>query len=54
MHSEIIEKHLVSFLIIHVLRDYLMNQSGYLAVGIVLLCMSAAFLIYYRMLSNKV
>jgi len=44
----------IAFLIIHACRAYLINQSGYLAVAIVLLCMSAAFLIYYRILSAKI
>ena len=39
---------------IHFSRNYLVNQSGYLAVGIFLLFISAAFLIYYNILSKKV
>ena len=39
---------------IHFSRYYLINQSGYLAVGIFLLFLSAAFLIYYNILSKKV
>lgn len=43
----------IALIIIHLNRAYLLNQSGYLAVAIMLLCMSIAFFIYYRMLSNK-
>ncbi|MEP7371837.1 MAG: hypothetical protein ABI675_00525 [Chitinophagaceae bacterium] len=43
----------ISLLIIHFSRDYLVNQSGYLAIGIFLLFISAAFLIYYTILSRK-
>ena len=39
---------------IHFSRNHLVNQSGYLAVGIYLLFISAAFLIYYNILSKKV
>jgi hypothetical protein len=38
---------------IHLLRTYLINQSGYLAMGILLFYLSIAFLIYYRMLSKR-
>lgn len=44
----------LAFFIIHFIRDYLVAQSGYLALGIILLCVSIAFLIYYRILSSKV
>ena len=41
-------------LTIHFSRNYLVNQSGYLAVGIILLFLSAAFFLYYNILSKKV
>ena len=43
----------IALLVIHFSRDYLVNQSGYMAIGIFLLFMSAAFLIYYTLLSRK-
>ena len=43
----------VALLIIHFIRNYLVNQSGYFAVGIFFLLISAAFLIYYNILSRK-
>ena len=43
----------ISLLIIHFGREFLVNQSGYLAVGIFLLFLSTAFYIYYRILQNK-
>ena len=39
---------------IHLLRVYLVNQSGYLASGIILFFLSIAFLIYYRLLSKRI
>ena len=39
---------------IHLLRVYLVNQSGYLAIGIILGFLSIAFLAYYRMLSKRI
>ncbi|MCX6303500.1 MAG: hypothetical protein NT040_00890 [Bacteroidetes bacterium] len=44
----------LAFLCIHFTRDFLINQSGYLAVGIFLLFISAAFIIYYNILSKKI
>lgn len=44
----------ISLVIIHFCKDYLTNQSGYFAIGIILLFTSAAFLIYYRILQNKI
>lgn len=43
----------VSLLAIHFSRNYLLNQSGYLAVGILLFFISIAFFIYYNILKNK-
>lgn len=43
----------ISFIIIHFCKDFLVNQSGYFALGIILLFTSIAFLIYYRILQNK-
>lgn len=43
----------LSLLIIHFSRDYMMNRSGYLAIGIFLLFISAAFLLYYKILQKK-
>jgi hypothetical protein len=43
----------ISFIIIHFCKDYLVNQSGYFALGIILLFTSIAFLIYYRILQNR-
>jgi len=39
---------------IHLLRTYLVNQSGYLAMGILLFFLSVAFLVYYQMLSKRI
>lgn len=44
----------LSLIIIHFSRAALTDQSGYLAVGIILLCLSAAFGIYYYALSKKI
>jgi len=44
----------LALLCIHFTRDFLINQSGYLAVGIFLLFISAAFFIYYTILSKKI
>ena len=44
----------IALLVIHLCRNFLINQSGYLALGIFLLFISAAFLIYYNILSKKV
>ena len=43
----------VSLLIIHFSRAFLINQSGYLAVGIFMFFLSVAFFIYSRILQNK-
>jgi hypothetical protein len=43
----------ISFIIIHFCKDFLINQSGYFALGIILLFTSLAFFIYYRVLQNK-
>ncbi len=43
----------ISLIIIHFSREYLIYKSGYLALGIFLLFLSIAFLIYYRILQNK-
>ena len=39
---------------LHLLRSYLINQSGYLAIGIILGFLSVAFLAYYRLLSKRI
>ena len=39
---------------IHLLQDYLVNQSGYLASGIILIFLSIAFLIYFRLVSKRI
>lgn len=44
----------IALLIIHFFRNYLINQSGYLAIGIFLLFIAAAFFIYYNILSRKI
>ena len=44
----------LSLFVIHFSRNWLVNQSGYLAIGIFLLFTSAAFFIYYNILSKKV
>jgi hypothetical protein len=44
----------LALLCIHFTRDFLVNQSGYMAVGIFLLFISAAFFIYYTILSKNV
>lgn len=43
----------VSLLIIHSLSAYFRGQSGYLALGIITILQSIAFLIYYRVLKNR-
>jgi len=43
----------MALLVIHFSRDYLVNQSGYLAVGIFLFFLSAAFLAYFQILKNR-
>ena len=43
----------ISLFIIHFSREYLIYKSGYLALGIFLLLLSIAFLIYYRILQGK-
>ena len=44
----------LSLLIIHFSRSFLINQSGYLAMGIFLFFISSAFFIYYSILSKKI
>lgn len=44
----------IALLVIHLCRNFLINQSGYLAMAIFLLFISAAFFIYYNILSKKV
>jgi len=43
----------ISFLIIQLLANNYALKSGYFAVGIMALCMSFAFLIYYNIIRNK-
>lgn len=43
----------ISFIVIHFCKNYLVNQSGYFALGIILLFTSLAFLIYYRILQKR-
>src|SRR5687767_13794039 len=43
----------ISFIIIHFCRDFLVNQSGYFALGTILIFTSVAFFIYYRILQHK-
>ena len=43
----------VALIIIHINREYLRSQSGFLAVAIILIAMAIAFFIYYRILSLK-
>jgi hypothetical protein len=44
----------LSFIIIHFCKDFLVNQSGYFALGIILILTSIALFIYYRILQNKI
>jgi hypothetical protein len=44
----------ISFIIIHFCQDFLINKSGYFALGIILLLTSIAFFIYYNILSKKI
>ena len=44
----------IALFVIHLCRNFLIDQSGYLAVGIFLLFISTAFFIYYNILSKKV
>jgi len=44
----------IALLCIHFTRSFLINQSGYLAVCVFLLFISAAFIIYYNILSKKI
>jgi hypothetical protein len=44
----------ISLVTIHFCKDYLTNQSGYFAIGIILLFTSVAFFMYYRILQNKI
>ena len=39
---------------LHLLKNYLVNQSGYLAVAIILLFNALAFGVYYNILSKKI
>lgn len=43
----------ISFIIIHFCKDFLVNQSGYFALGIILILTSIAFIIYYNILQKK-
>lgn len=43
----------IALLLIHFSKGWFMNQSGYLAVGTILLCNAIAFFIYYKILSQK-
>ena len=42
----------LALMLIHFSRPYLVNQSGYMAMGIVLVFCSVAFFIYYRVLTS--
>lgn len=42
-----------SFIVIHFLKNFLVNQSGYFALGIILISTSIALFIYYRVLKSK-
>lgn len=44
----------ISLFIIHFTRNYLVNQSGYFAVGMFLLFISVSFFIYYNILQKKI
>jgi hypothetical protein len=43
----------LALMIIHFSRDYLVNESGYFAVGLILLLNAAAFAVYYNILTRK-
>ena len=43
----------IALLVIHFLKTYLTNQSGYLAIGIILLLNAVAFIMYYNILTRK-
>jgi hypothetical protein len=43
----------LALIIIHFSRNFLVNESGYLAIGIILLLNAAAFAVYYHILSRK-
>lgn len=46
----------ISFLVIHFTdeqKDYELNQSGFFALGVILLFISCAFYIYYRIIRKK-
>ena len=43
----------LALIVIHFCKDYLVNESGYMAIGIILVFTSVAFLIYYRLLQLK-
>ena len=44
----------LSLVVIHFSKSLLVNQSGYLAIGIILLFNAIAFLIYHKQLSQKI
>lgn len=44
----------LSLVVIHFAKSLLMNQSGYLAIGITLLFNAIAFFVYHKKLSQKV
>ncbi len=44
----------LALLIIHFSRSFLVNSSGYFAIGIILLLNAAAFAVYYNILSKKI
>ena len=43
----------LALMIIHFSRDFLVNSSGYFAVGIILLLNAAAYMVYYQILSKR-
>jgi hypothetical protein len=43
----------VSIIYIHLLAQFGRMASGYMAVGVISLCLSISFLIYYRIIRNK-
>jgi len=43
----------IALVIIHFLSNYLLNQSGFFAIGIVLILNSIAFALYYALLTRK-
>ena len=43
----------VALIYLHIMAQFVKMQSGYLSLGVISICLSISFLIYYRIIRNK-